>query len=391
MTTDKNDNAGATGFMGRRVMLQGALSAGVLASAGVLTRAMAASPTLDPKTVNRQWLLASHADEAISVKNFTFREQPLGDKADLKDGELLVRNIVFSPLPSQRIRMHADTGLGDAYMPPMKLGQPIGGSGVGRVVKSNNPKFPVGALVSSGNWEDYTVIRPNSFNAAPIAAGITAVDYASVYGMNTQTAYYGMMRIAQVKAGETVIVSGASGSVGSTAIQIAKINGAKVIGIAGGKEKCAKLVAEYGIDAAIDYKSENITARVKELAPKGVDIYFDNVGGPIMQDVVDQMAKFGRVVLCGTISSYDNKNPAPGPRNMLRMVVYSVKLQGMLYTDFMAERDTLVGELRKWKESGQLKHKTDIRSGFKNLPETFMALFSGEKDGTLLLKNDGEA
>jgi NADPH-dependent curcumin reductase CurA len=391
MTTEREDNASTS----RRAMLQGALSAGVLAGSGALTSifttASAAGAAIDANTMNRQWLLASHAEEAISEKNFAFREQPLGDKANLKAGELLVRNIVFSPLPSQRIRMHADTGLGDAYMAPMKLGQPIGGSGVGRVVKSENPKFPVGALVSSGNWEDYTVIRPNSFNAAPIAAGISAVDYVSVYGMNTQTAYYGMMRIGQVKPGETVIVSGASGSVGSTAIQIAKINGARVIGIAGGKEKCDRLVKEYGIDAAIDYKSQNITERVKALAPKGVDIYFDNVGGPIMQDVVDQMAKFGRVVLCGTISSYDNKNPAPGPRNMLRMVVYSVKLQGMLYTDFMAERDTIVAELRKWKESGQLKHKTDIRSGFKNLPETFMALFSGDKDGTLLLKNDGEA
>ncbi|MBY0509740.1 MAG: NADP-dependent oxidoreductase [Rhodospirillaceae bacterium] len=391
MTTDREHNAGSS----RRVMLQGALSAGVLASSGALngifTPASAAEPVIDANTMNRQWVLASHAEDAISEKNFAFREQPLGDKASLKEGELLVRNIVFTPLPSQRIRMHADTGLGDAYMAPMKLNQPIGGSGVGRVVKSSNPKFPVGALVASGNWEDYTVVRPNSFVSAPIAAGISAVDYASVYGMNTQTAYYGMMRIGQVKAGETVIVSGASGSVGSTAIQIAKINGARVIGIAGGKEKCAKLIRDYGIDAAIDYKSENITARVKELAPKGVDIYFDNVGGPIMQDVVDQMAKFGRVVLCGTISSYDNKNPAPGPRNMLRMVVYSVKLQGMLYTDFMAERDTIVAELRKWKESGQLKHKTDIRKGFKNLPETFMALFSGDKDGTLLLKNDGEA
>lgn len=376
----------------RREFTGSALALGAAAGSGVIGHAFAAEGTaITPATINRQWLLASHADAAISPANFTFREQPLGEAANLKAGELLVRNIVFSPLPSQRIRMHANTGLGDAYMPPMKLGQTIGGSGVGRVVKSENPKFPVGALVSSGNWEDYTVVRPNAFNAAPIAAGINAVDYVSVYGMNTQTAYYGMIRIGQVKAGETVVVSGASGSVGSTAIQIAKLNGAKVIGIAGGKEKCDRLVKTYGIDAAIDYKSENITARVRELAPKGVDIYFDNVGGPIMQDVVDQMAKFGRVVLCGTISSYDNANPAPGPRNMLRMVVYSVKLQGMLYTDFMSERDAIIAELRKWKESGKLIHKTDIRTGFKNLPETFMALFSGEKDGTLLLKNDGEA
>ena len=375
----------------RRAVLQGALVMGAIAGGGAFTRAMGGNQiTIGPNTVNRQWLLASHAEDAISPANFAYRETPLGDAATLKPGEVIVRNIVFSPLPSQRIRMHANTGLGDAYMPPMKLGQPVIGSGVGRVVKSENPKFPLGAMVSSGAWEDYTFLRGNQLNQAPLPADIDPVDHVSIYGMNTQTAYFGLTRIGQIKAGETVVVSGASGSVGSTAVQIARIMGCKVIGIAGGKEKCARLVKDYGIHAAIDYKSENICERVRALAPQGVDVYFDNVGGPIMQDVVDQMAKFGRVVLCGTISSYDSKNPAPGPRNMLRMVVYSVKLQGMLYPDFMADRDVAIAALRKWKESGQLLHKIDVRLGFKKLPETFMALFSGEKDGTLLLKNDEE-
>jgi hypothetical protein len=169
-------------------------------------------------------------------------------------------------------------------------------------------------------------------------------------------------------------------------VQIARLRGCRVIGIAGGPEKCQALIDDYGVDGTIDYKNEVIAEKLRSLAPRGVDIYFDNVGGTIMQDVVDQMAKFGRVVLCGTISSYDSENPAPGPRNMLRLVVYSVKMQGFLLPDFWDDRDVAIADLRKWKESGQLTHKTDVRVGFKSLPETFLALFSGEKEGTLLLR-----
>jgi NADPH-dependent curcumin reductase CurA len=377
----------------RRTILKATLGTGVMAASGalesILSQAMAADGknVIGPKTMNRQWLLRSYTEQAISPANFTYRELPLGRAATIKSGDVIVRNIIFAPLPSQRVRMRTDAGLGDGYFPPMMLGQPVAGLGVGQVVKSENSDFPLGTLVVSGAWEDYSYLRANQLTQT-LPAGLDPIDYLSVYGLNAQTAYFGLTRVGDIKAGDTVVVSGASGSVGLTAVQIARINGCKVIGITGGKEKCERLLKDYRIHAAIDYKSENIAERVRELAPDGVNVYFDNVGGPIMQDVVDHMAKHGRVVLCGTISSYDSSNPAPGPRNMLRLVVYSVKMQGFIYSDFIADRDSAIAELRKWKEAGELLHKTDIRIGFQKLPETFMALFSGEKEGTLLLKND---
>ncbi len=380
----------------RRTVVQGALGTGVLASSSALgsvfTRpavAAADEAAIGPDTINRQWLLASHAESNLSTENFKYQEVPLGE-LDLNAGDILVRNIIFAPMPSQRISMHADTGLGDGYMPPMKLGKVVNGvSGIAQVVKSENPKYPVGALLTaSGPWEDYTRISGRQLYQPPLPDGIDPVDAISIYGYNAQTAYFGLLRLGEIKAGETVVISGASGSVGSTAVQIAKLKGCRVIGIAGGKVKCDRLINDYGIDAAIDYKNENISERVRALAPKGVDVYYDNVGGPIMQDVVDQMAKFGRVVLCGAISAYDDDNPAPGPRNMLRLVVYSVTMRGFLVSDFNSERDLAFADLRKWKDAGDLVYKIDLRTGFKNLPETFLALFSGEKEGSLLLKND---
>ncbi len=381
----------------RRTMLQGTLAVGaVAASAGlsrIISRAAAAAPAIGSDTVNRQWLLASYAEDSIDVDNFKYQEVPLGDAANLNAGDVLVRNIVYAPLPSQRVSMHADTGLGDGYLPPMPLGKTVRGLlGIARVVKSENPKYPVGALITSNcSWEDYSRVRAAQLQDPPLPDGIDPVDAISVYGFNAQTAYFGMLRLGEIKDGETVVVSGASGSVGSTAIQIARNKGCKVIGISGGPEKCERLISEYGIYGAIDYKNDNITERLHELAPDGVDVYYDNVGGPIMQDVVDQMAKFGRVVLCGAISAYDDENPAPGPRNMLRLVVYSVTMRGFLLPDFAADRDQAIADLRKWKEAGEITFKTDVRDGFKSLPESFMALFSGDKDGTLLVKTDGAA
>lgn len=378
----------------RRNVLQGTLAAGVIAAGaglgGMVSRAMAAQPAISPGTVNRQWLLATYAENNLTAANFKYQEVPLGDAANLGAGDVLARNVVYAPLPSQRVSMHADSGLGDGYLPPMQLGKPVRGLlGIARVVKSENPKYPVGALITATcSWEDYSRLRTAQLQQPPLPAGIDPVDAIGIYGFNAQTAYFGMLRLGEIKAGETVVVSGASGSVGSTAIQIARNKGCKVIGISGGKEKCERLVKEYGIAAAIDYKSENITERLRALAPKGVNVYFDNVGGSIMQDVVDQMAKFGRVVLCGAISSYDDKNPAPGPRNMLRLVVYSVTMRGFLLPDFNADRDVAIADLRKWKDAGQITFKTDLRSGFKKLPESFLALFTGDKDGTLLVKTD---
>jgi NADPH-dependent curcumin reductase CurA len=377
----------------RRAMLQGTLATSAIAasgSLGLVSHAMAAGPAIGSATKNRQWLLVNYAESKVTPENFKYQEVPLGDTANLSAGEVLVRNVVYAPMPSQRISMHADTGLGDGYMPPMLLGKTVRGvSGIAKVVKSENPKYPVGSLLTaSGPWEDYSKLPARALMQPPLPAGLDPVDAVGIYGYNAQTAFFGLTKLGEIKSGETVVVSGASGSVGTAAIQIAKLKGCKVIGIAGGKDHCDKLVKDYGIDAAIDYKSEKIAERVQALAPKGVNVYFDNVGGTIMQDVVDNMAKFGRVVLCGAISAYDDKNAAPGPRNMLRLVVYSITMRGFLVSDFNADRDMAIAELKKWKEAGQIKFPVDVRKGFKKLPEAFLALFNGAKEGSVLVRNE---
>jgi len=236
-------------------------------------------------------------------------------------------------------------------------------------------------------WQDYARLSADQLaRMSTLPAGIDPLDVMGIYGGNALTAYFGLLRLGDPKEGDTVVVSGASGSVGQSVLQLARIKKCNVIGIAGGKEKCAKLIQDYGIQGTIDYKGENVAERLKVLAPKGVNVFYDNVGGPIMQDTVDQMAKFGRVVLCGAISAYDSKNLAPGPRDMLRVIIYSVKLYGFQVTDFMSERDVAMADLRKWKEQGLLKHKVDVREGFKNLPDAFFSLFTGEKEGTLMVK-----
>ncbi len=208
------------------------------------------------------------------------------------------------------------------------------------------------------------------------------------FGGNTLTAYFGLLKIGQPKEGETVVVSGAAGSTGSMAAQIARIKGCKVIGIAGGKAKCDWLLSALKLHGAIDYRSENVAARLKELAPKGVDVFYDNVGGTIMQDVIDQMAMFGRVAVCGQIAEYNSDAPAPGPRDMFRIVSHRLKIQGLISADFMGERNAALADLTQWAQAGELIHRADVREGFKKLPTTYFDLFNGGNTGTLMLKAD---
>ncbi len=368
----------------RRSVLQYALAGGVMASTGLIGSAMAATKPVTAKTINRQWILKSRPAAAISMDNYEYRETPLGE-INLKDGEILVRHTIFGMAPATRVAMSGGSGLTVG----MPTGQIVRGGGVSEVVMSKNKRFPVGSLTMGvGGWEDYTIADGEKLTQGPLPKGVDPIDLMSVLGGNAQTAYIGMTKIGEPKPGELVVVSGASGSVGSVACQIARIMGAKVIGIAGGAAKCETLMKEYKIHGTIDYKSEKVSEKLKQFAPDGVNVYYDNVGGTIMQDVVDQMAHHGRVVLCGTVSSYNSGNPAPGPRDMLGIVTKEIKMQGFELPSYMKERDTTVAALKKWKDEGKLIGKVDIREGFKNLPATLELLFSGDKEGTLLLRSD---
>ena len=256
-------------------------------------------------------------------------------------------------------------------------------------MRSAHPALPEGTrLTATLRWADYCLFSPASA-ATPVARvpdDIDMTEALGVFGHNALTGYFGMPRVVEPRPGETVVVSAAAGATGSVAAQVARNIGARVIGIAGGERKCARLVNELGLDAAIDYKSEDVSARLRALCPGGVNAFFDNVGGKILQAVIDNAAAHARVALCGQIAGYDGDVPAPGPRDMMKVVYGRIRLQGFVRGDFAAETDQALARLRHWRDMGKLTYRVDMRDGFEQLPRAFMELFTGGNDGALLVR-----
>ena len=333
---------------------------------------------------NRQWLLKSRPQGALTLGNFEFRELDIPEP-DLKPGQILVRNLMFTCAATMRTWMNAPGHSNRS----IDLGTPIHGTAGGsQVVKSNHPRFPIGTRVMILSlWEDFSVLEPDTSPTPVLAQPPEVKLIEAMRNLNSCTAYFGLLRVGQPKAGETVVVSAAASSVGSMVVQIAKIAGCRVIGIAGGRDKCDLVVKELGADAAIDYKHENVSARLKELCPKGVDVFFDNVGGDILNAVMDNIAVKGRVVVCGQVAAYDSDTPAPGLRDMMKVIYRSVTIRGFAMNEFMQDADTVRADIKGWMAEGRLKHREDVRIGFENLPHAFMGLFKGENMGTLIVKS----
>lgn len=333
--------------------------------------------------INRQWLLGRRPSGHLSTEDFTYREGALPE-AELSAGEILVRNVVLLCAPTMRNWMDPP---GNSLYPSIPLGAPVMAPAVARVVGSADPRFPVGSRVYTiSSWQDYQVIPTAQLPVVALQDGLTFVESLGRFGLNSLTAYFGLLEVGRPQTGETLVVSAAAGATGSVAAQIGRIKGCRVIGIAGGPDKCAWLMRECRLDAVIDYKSEDVARRLAELCPQGIDVFFDNVGGAILQAAIDHMAKFGRIVLCGQIGSYDGGGSPEGPRNMMRLIYGSITMQGFLcgnYTDRFAEA---IGELRAWAETGQLSLREDVREGFAVLPATFMDLFAGRNAGTLMVR-----
>ena len=326
---------------------------------------------------NRQWLLAKRPDGALKDSDFTFVE---AEAPAPGEGEVVIRNLVLSCDPTQRAWI-----AGDTYLPAVKIGEVVRSFGAGRVEASNNPAFKAGDVVLGlVGWQDYVVTKPAGLNKLPPGAPIELA--MGVLGMIGMTAYFGLLDVGRPVAGETVVVSGAAGATGSLVAQIAKIKGCRVIGIAGGAGKCRWLTDELGLDAAIDYKAENVKARLKELCPKGIDIFFDNVGGDILDAALGRLAMRGRVVLCGGISAYDTAEPPPGPRNYLNLVSKRGRMEGFLVTDYMPRAAEAIGALSGWIKEGKLKHRVDVQQGLENAPATLRRLFEGKNEGKQLLR-----
>ncbi|HJT40720.1 MAG TPA: NADP-dependent oxidoreductase [Sphingobium sp.] len=330
---------------------------------------------------NRQWLLRRRPEGQLRMDDVELADGDQ-DVRPLRDGEIRVRNLLFLYAPTMRNWMEAP---GNSLYPSIPLGSPVKALAAGRVVDSRDDRFAVGSrVVSLSCWSDYDIIDTARTPPQPIADGITAIEAVGVFGLNTLTAYFGLMRVGQPVAGETLVVSAAAGSTGSIAAQIGRIKGCRVIGIAGGKDKCAWLIEKCRLDGVIDYRSENVAEALHALCPNGIDIFYDNVGGDILQAAVDQMARFGRIVLCGQIGGYNEGGPVPGFTNMMRLIYGSIRVQGFLYSDYLADIPKALEDIIPWVRSGEIVTRQDIRSGFDNLPLNFNALFDGSNQGTLL-------
>ena len=328
---------------------------------------------------NRQFLLTKRPVGAATRDTFTYQQVPVGQP---KEGQILVKNQYLSLDPAMRGWMNE----GKSYIPPVGLGDVMRALGVGQVIASAHPDFAVGDYVNGAlGVQDYFLGEPRGFyKVDPKLAPLPV--YLSALGMTGMTAYFALLEVGAPKAGETVVISGAAGAVGSIAGQIAKLKGCRVVGIAGGKEKCNLLIEELGFDGVIDYKNEDVIAGLKRECPKGVDVYFDNVGGDILDAVLSQLNFKARVIICGAISQYNNKEAVKGPANYLSLLVNRARMEGFIVMDY-ADRYVAAGqEMAGWLAKGQLKSREDIVEGLETFPETLMKLFSGENNGKLILK-----
>ena len=332
--------------------------------------------------MNRQWLLASRPQGMVTESNFQYHEAPV---SELEDGQFLVRNCYIAFEPAMRGWMDDRP----SYIPPIQVGEVMRAVTTGQVVASKHPDYQTGDCVQGGfGWQEYAVTsgKGGLMPASKIPAGASLTAPLGVLGITGLTAYFGLLDLGQPKGGETCVVSGAAGATGSIAGQIARIKGCQVIGIAGGPDKCAWLTDAARFDAAIDYKSEDVAARLRELCPDGIHIFFDNVGGEILDAVLAQIAMKARIVLCGGISRYNDEELQPGPKNYFNLILQRARMEGFILVDYYRRFAEGVQELSGWLDSGQLVHQEDIQEGFANAPRTFLRLFEGKNLGKQLLK-----
>jgi NADPH-dependent curcumin reductase CurA len=332
--------------------------------------------------INRQWLLASRPTGMVSEANFDYVETPI---PEIQACEVLVRNLYLSFDPTQRGWM-TDR---ESYLPPVEIGAPMRAGSVGQVMSSQHPDYAVGQLVqTTGCWQDYVVAAPGQgpMGLTILPENVSPEMMLSVFGITGLTAYFGLLDIGDPKPGETVLVSGAAGATGSVVGQIARIKGCRVVGIAGGAKKCAWLKEEGGFDEVIDYKSEDVGEAIQRTCPDRVDVFFDNVGGAILEAALDHIALHSRIVMCGAISGYNSDSAVPGPKNLMNIISRRTKMQGFIILDYIDQAPSAIAQLGEWIAKGQMRFEVDVQTGFENIPATLKRLFTGENMGKQLLK-----
>jgi NADPH-dependent curcumin reductase CurA len=331
---------------------------------------------------NHQFRLAARPEGLPKRTDWNYVEEPVRQPGE---GQVLVKTLYLSLDPAMRGWMNE----GRSYIAPVGIGEVMRAGGAGRVIASGNPAFAVGDHVTGVlGVQEYALIDAQS------TRGLTKVDpklvplpvYVGALGVTGLTAYFGLLEVGQAKPGDTVVVSGAAGATGMMVGQIAKIKGCRAIGIAGGPEKCGYIVKELGFDAAIDYKSENVMEALRKHCPQGVNVYFDNVGGDILDAVLTQLARGARVVICGAISQYNSTTGIKGPSNYLSLLVNAARMEGFVVFNYVARYGEAAKEMAGWMMAGKLKSKEDIVEGLQTFPDSLLKLFRGENFGKLMIK-----
>ena len=333
---------------------------------------------------NRQYRLAARAVGLPRPSDCNYTTEAVPEPAD---GQVLVKVLQLSLDPAMRGWMNE----GRSYIPPVGIGEVMRALGVGKVLASKNPKFAAGDMVSGGfGIQEYCLVDAKELASRGLAKidlhlG-TPAQWLNVLGMPGMTAYFGLLEVGQPKADDTVVVSGAAGAVGQAGGQIARIKGCRAVGIAGGRAKCDFVVNDLKFDACIDYKGGSVKDGLKAHCPRGVDVYFDNVGGEILDAVLTRINRNARIVLCGAISQYNNTAPVVGPSNYLSLLVNRARMQGMVVFDYANRYSVAIKDIAQWMKEGKFVSREDIVPGIENFPATLNKLFSGENFGKLVLQ-----
>jgi len=327
--------------------------------------------------MNKQFLLDARPVGDIKHSDFKLVESEMPSASE---GEVLIQTLYLAVEPAMRGWMENRSD----YVAPLNIGDVMRGNGVGRIISSQHPDYAEGDIVSgSFGWQEYLVSDGRDLNKVPANIPITSA--MSLLGITGLTAYFGLLDVGEPKAGDVVLISGAAGATGSVVGQLAKLKGCKVIGIAGNQQKCDWLTQELGFDAAINYREENQAERVAELCPQGINIFFDNVGGEILDIALDNIAQNARLVICGGISRYNLTGSIPGPKNYFNLVFRRARMEGFIVLDYMPRFGEAMKYLGENLASGKLKSQETVMEGFEHMPDALMALFSGDNIGKQLV------
>lgn len=325
-------------------------------------------------------MLAQRPEGLVQAHDFTFDDDEVPEPGA---GEVLVQTEWIGIDATVRTWLSKAEG----YIPPVEIGEVVRSSGIGRVIASRSERVHEGDLVATlTGWQEYAVVGDDPMLTTPLAPGTDPQAALGIFGANGLTAYVGLTEVGQVAAGEMVVVSAAAGATGSIAVQIAKILGCSVVGIAGTDEKCAWLLEDLGVDGAINHRTDDLPARLRELCPNRIDVFFDNTGGPVLDAVLGRLANGARVVLCGAISSYNEHHKPPGPANYLNLISRRARMEGFISWDSWGRWGEITGILAGWVAEGRLRHRSHVFEGLESAPEALNAIFTGANIGKVVIR-----